>query len=61
MLRIVIGLSALLLAGCSDPEGRKPTEAELQERNFIYRCNTSGHTMTKCRELWKEQKPGAAP
>lgn len=57
MLRIFVGSIALLLAGCSEPQPTKPTEAEVQERNFIYRCNTSGHTMTRCRELWKEQKP----
>lgn len=57
MLRIFVGSIALLLAGCSEPQPAKPTEAEVQERNFIYRCNTSGHTMTRCRELWKEQKP----
>ncbi|MCX7363381.1 MAG: hypothetical protein NTV97_16225 [Alphaproteobacteria bacterium] len=57
MLRIFVGSILLLLSSCSDPQTTKPTEAEVQERNFIYRCNTSGHTMTRCRELWKEQKP----
>lgn len=56
MLRCLVGSIVLLLAGC-EPQPTKPTEAEVQERNFIYRCNTSGHSMTRCRELWKEQKP----